>query len=277
MARTEPNKSTGVFNVKSYPKQFVTVKREFYIHQPDVERQLKHCVRSVKTISSIRHSFTNKNQNKLAYEFEKFAKDLVEFHHWRLTHHLEQVRKQVAIQEANGYSFNNSGKAGAIEVTIKSAYFGRLIDILLDMDEFMQHSAKLSLTGNYMANDISELNGKVVGVIRDINSTMQSIKATLSSEFGLTSEQVKAKTNDKTINFDVVKDSVERFYNAQRALFSEIKDKTAKGDSSLVDKRNLSVTMETKDTKDTRETKENNLPKHNEHRDAFDLAFVDKE
>ncbi|MBC6987716.1 hypothetical protein [Alteromonas sp. BZK5] len=268
MARTEPNKSTGVFNVKSYPKQFVTVKREFYIHQPDVERQLKHCVRSVKTISSIRHSFTNKNQNKLAYEFEKFAKDLVEFHHWRLTHHLEQVRKQVAIQEANGYIFNNSGKAGAIEVTIKSAYFGRLIDILLDMDEFMQHSAKLSLTGNYMANDISELNGKVVGVIRDINSTMQSIKATLSSEFGLTSEQVKAKINDKTINFDVVKDSVERFYNAQRALFSEIKDKTAKGDSSLVDKRNLSVTME---------TKENNLPKNNNHRDAFDLAFVDKE
>lgn len=266
MAKSAANKSTGVFNVKSYPKQFMTVKREFHIHQPDVERQLKHCVRSVKTISSVRHSFTNNNQNKLAFEFEKFAKELVEFHHWRLTYHLENVRKQVAIEEANGYSFSNNGKAGAIEVTIKSAYFGRLIDILLDMDEFMQHSAKLALTGNYLANDISELNGKVVGVIRDINSTMQSIKAALLNDYGLTSEPNRANETKENINFDVVKNSIERFYNAQRALFSEIKEKTENGDSTLVDKRNLSASMII--------NKDEEVDK-NKPRDAFEIAFLD--
>ena len=265
MAKSTANKSTGVFNVKSQPKQIVTVKREFQIHQPDVERQLKHCVRSVKTISSIRHSFTNNNQNKLAFEFERFAKELVEFHHWRLTHHLENIRKQVAIQEANGYSFNNNGRSGAIEVTIKSAYFGRLIDILLDMDEFMQHSAKLALTGNYLANDISELNGKVVGVIRDINSTMQSIKAALLKDYGLTSEANKAKDTMEKVNFDVVKDSVERFYKAQRELFTEIREKTENGDSTLVDKRNLSASMPVKKEEEVEENK----PK-----DAFEIAFL---
>ena len=66
--------NSGVFTVKSTPKQFVKVKREFKIYQPDVERQLKHCIRIVQTISSIRHSFTNTKQNKLAYDFENFAK-----------------------------------------------------------------------------------------------------------------------------------------------------------------------------------------------------------
>lgn len=265
--QTHPKATNGVFTVKSSPKQFVSVKREFKIYQPDVERQLKHCMRAVQTISSIRHSFTNAKQNKLAYEFEQFAKQLVEFHHWRLTHHLEKAIEQVAKEEANGYAFNEAGQPGVIEVEIKSAYFGRLIDILLDIDKFMQASAKLALTGNYMAHDIHELNGKVVGVLRDINTTMQNIKATLANDYGVTSDQKAAKSMIDRVNFDVVKASMDTFYATQQQEFNEVKEKVAKGDTSLVDKRNLSSSMEAAEPVKPKPTK---APV-----DAFDLAFAE--
>ena len=260
-----PNKKHPVFTVKSSPKQLVRVKREFKIFQPDVERQLKHCVRVVQTISSIRHSFINAKQNKLAYEFEQFAKLLIEFHHWRLVHHLKTVTEQVSHEVNNGYVFDEQGQPGVIEVDIKSAYFGRLIDILLDMDKFMQASAKLALTGNYLAHDIQELNGKVVGVLRDINTTMQSIKATLSKEFGVTSDQNSAKAIIDKVDFAIVKTSVDQFYVEQTKQFEIVKERTRKGDSNLVNKRNQSSTMQS------------NLSqmsiKKEKVDDAFDLAF----
>ena len=254
--------NSGVFTVKSTPKQFVKVKREFKIYQPDVERQLKHCIRIVQTISSIRHSFTNTKQNKLANDFENFAKTLIEFHHWRLKFHLKAVVSQVELEEANGYYFNDTSKPGVIEVEVKSPYFGRLIDALLDMDAFMQASSKLSLTGNYLAHDIQNLNGKVVGVLRDINSTMQSVKASLSKEFGLSSDPKMASEMIAKIEFNKVKERLDAFYAEQRGQFELVKKRAETGDTVLVDKRNQSVTMDSTNNKQSAQE------------DALDVAFA---
>lgn len=273
MSHTSQKQKRNLFNVKSLPKQFVLVKREFKIHQPNVERQLKHCERAVKTISSIRHAFLNARRHKLAFEFERFVKSLIEYHHWRLSIHLHNVREQVKKEEAKGYKFNESGKPGIIEVNVKSAYFGRLIDMLVDMDEFIQHSSKLSLTGNYMANDIEALDGLVVGIIRDINTTMQSVKATLEKVhhvgFG------PDKNDAEMPNFDLINEELNKFYIDQRQLFVEVKDKYESGDVSLVNKRNQSTNMITGSVK----IKSKSKPPATVggEVDAFDLAFNDSE
>lgn len=259
----------SVFTVKSSPRQFVKVKREFQLYQPDAERQLKHCIRVVQTISSIRHSFTNAKQNKLAYDFESYAKALVEFHHWRLKFHLAAVNNQVELEEANGYTFNDTSKPGIIEVEVKSPYFGRLIDILLDMDIFLQASAKLSLTGNYLAHDIQTLNGKIVGVLRDINTTMQSIKAALTKEYGLTSDPKKAQDMIDKVDFQAVKKQLDGFYSEQQSHFEMVKTKAQNGDTTLIDKRNQSSTIST----DSNAGANADIKQECGH-DALDLAFA---
>ena len=48
-----------------------------------------------------------------------------------------------------------------------------------------------------------------------INTTMKSIKAALTKDYGVTSDQKVAKATIDKVNFEVVKASVDRFYSEQ--------------------------------------------------------------
>ena len=235
---------TGVFELKTAPRQNVKVCRGVHIYQPDAERQLKHCLRVVQTISNIKHCFTNARQAKLAHDFEVFAKDLIEFHEWRIQHHQKGIVAEVEVLEAKGYEFDDNSQPGTISIDVRSAYLARLVDMLLSIDTFMVASAKLSLTGQYLAHDIHALNRKVLGVIRDINTTLQNIKAFLEKEFSVTSDPKHAKTMIDTVDFDAVRTEMETFYLAQRNRYTAAKENASKGDSSLVDKPNQSANIE---------------------------------